>query len=139
MKKITLSLLIISSLVLTGVSTWFLTKTYYKIQVFEIAKENFVYREVSGCEKLIIQKDPYGQTEYSKRIIEGCMTSVSMFIKEIDLEMDNIVFFDKDLGQAYSDAQDRAFEQLKIYYYMQKNPGVDRLVPQEFSEEPEEL
>ena len=66
--------------------------------------------------------------------------TLGMFNTQFDQEMDNIVFYDKGLAEAYYDAKQRTFHRLQMYYFMKNNPGLDGLIPDNIkaSEEPEQ-
>ena len=66
MKKAKIIALFLVSIIATVLITWFLTKTHYKIQYFEVAKENFVFRELQLCKDYYIPEGSLDEIETSQ-------------------------------------------------------------------------
>ena len=118
--------------IISVISVWFFTRTFYRVQYFEIAKEHYMYREAMYCDSLNVPTDDYAEALTIQKIVEGCQISVGMLIEEFEYEVDEVVFFGKNPQEAYEAAKYRAVERLKHYYHIMNNPvNPQMLIPQD--------
>ena len=121
--------------IISVLSVWFFTRTFYRVQYFEIAKEHYMFREAMYCDNLNVPTDNYEDSLVIQQVVEGCRISVGMLIEEFEYEVDLVVFYGKTPEAAYEAAKQRAVERLKHFYYIMNNPvNPQMLIPQDLRE-----